>query len=53
VDDTDVLALGVTLLRRRKLSFSAKYTLEAASGYTGECGLEAGGSNQSIIARFL
>jgi outer membrane autotransporter protein len=38
VDDTGVLALGVTLLRSNTLSLSAKYTLEAASGYTANTG---------------
>jgi outer membrane autotransporter protein len=38
VDDTGVLALGVTLLRSSTLSLSAKYTLEAASGYTANTG---------------
>jgi outer membrane autotransporter protein len=38
VDDTGVLALGVTLLRSNTLSLSAKYTLEAASGYAANTG---------------
>jgi outer membrane autotransporter protein len=38
VDDTGVLTLGVTLLKSSALSVSAKYTLEAASGYTANTG---------------
>ncbi|MNJ43881.1 Extracellular serine protease precursor [compost metagenome] len=38
VDDTGVLTLGVTLLQSSALSVSAKYTLEAASGYTANTG---------------
>ena len=38
VDDTGVLTFGVTLLKSSALSVSAKYTLEAASGYTANTG---------------
>ncbi|WP_305729000.1 autotransporter outer membrane beta-barrel domain-containing protein [Pseudomonas sp. P1.8] len=38
VDDTGVLTMGVTLLKSSALSVSAKYTLEAASGYTANTG---------------
>ncbi|MDB5980626.1 MAG: autotransporter [Pseudomonas sp.] len=37
-DDTGVLALGITLMRGRNVSLSAKYTLEAASAYTANTG---------------
>ncbi|MFJ2367269.1 autotransporter domain-containing protein [Pseudomonas sp. NPDC087697] len=38
IDDTGVLALGVTLLHSENLSLGVKYTLEAASGYTANTG---------------
>jgi len=38
IADTGVLALGVTLLRSENLSVGAKYTLEAANGYTANTG---------------
>jgi len=38
IADTGVLTLGVTLLRSENLSLSAKYTLEAASGYAANTG---------------
>ena len=38
IADTCVLALGVTLLRSENLSLGAKYTLEAANGYTANTG---------------
>ncbi|WP_218179700.1 autotransporter family protein [Pseudomonas gingeri] len=38
IADTGVLALGVTLLRSENLSLGAKYTLEAANGYTANTG---------------
>jgi outer membrane autotransporter protein len=34
--DTAVLALGVTLMRSKNLTLSAKYTLETASGYVAQ-----------------
>ncbi|MNX57017.1 Outer membrane protein B precursor [compost metagenome] len=38
IDDTGVLELGVTLMRSQNLSLGAKYTLEAASGYSANTG---------------
>jgi outer membrane autotransporter protein len=38
IDDTGVLVLGVTLMRSQNLSIGAKYTLEAASGYSANTG---------------
>ena len=38
INDTGVLNLGVTLVRSNRLSLSAKYTLEAGSGYTANTG---------------
>jgi outer membrane autotransporter protein len=38
IDDTGVLSLGATLVRSSQLSLSAKYTLEAGSGYTANTG---------------
>ncbi|WP_248768352.1 autotransporter domain-containing protein [Pseudomonas sp. MWU12-2345] len=38
VADTGVLTLGITLLHSENLSLGAKYTLEAANGYTANTG---------------
>lgn len=38
VENTGVMALGVTLLRSDNLSLAAKYTLEAGGGYTANTG---------------
>jgi outer membrane autotransporter protein len=38
IPNTGVLALGVTLIKSQNLSISARYTLEAASGYTAQTG---------------
>jgi uncharacterized protein with beta-barrel porin domain len=38
VPNTGVLALGITLMKNKNLSISARYTLEAASGYTAQTG---------------
>lgn len=38
ISDTGVLSLGATLVRSERLSLSAKYTLEAGSGYTANTG---------------
>ncbi len=38
IGDTGVLSLGATLVRSERLSLSAKYTLEAGSGYTANTG---------------
>jgi outer membrane autotransporter protein len=38
INDTGVLSLGATLVRSNRVSLSAKYTLEAGSGYTANTG---------------
>ena len=38
ITNVGVLSLGMTLARRQNLSVSAKYSLEAASGYTAQTG---------------
>ena len=38
IGDTGVLSLGATLVRSNRVSLSAKYTLEAGSGYTANTG---------------
>jgi outer membrane autotransporter protein len=38
IPNTGVLALGITLMKNQNLSISARYTLEAASGYTAQTG---------------
>jgi outer membrane autotransporter protein len=38
ISDTGALALGVTLVERKNLKVSARYTVEAGSGYTGQTG---------------